>query len=406
MEKIIEKCQMFISLAKVNMYVSDASNKHEALTIYNIPHFLNDSIKTAIEEAYQSDKNTEEKMSYFIKLPTHLCFLAFREFKTKTKIIIGPFTDKAMHVDEVKYIGYQMKLSSENVEILLNFINTIPLFNNHELLSVSTIFQSVLDHDLNPVKQTNIVNNLMPVETNDLGSKFEQYEFVKNNMKLEEEMLKVVESGEVRAIENFVARGFHMPPRNPFDPLREAKNLDLTLNSICMRAALKGGLSPHLAHSMSHKFAVLIEKQVNAKIASALSFDIILEYTKAVNKYSLKSYSILVKEAILHIRRHLTEPVSLGDIASVLNISKEHLSRQFKKETSMTVSHYIQKLKVEESLELLASKEYTLSNIAYLFGFSNPSHYSTTFKKIIGISPAHYQKENHKNNGNIKKSSY
>jgi len=406
MEAIIEKCQMFISLAKVNMYVSNSVDKYEEITIYNIPHFLIDSITSTLDEAYQLNNNSNQNMSYLIKLPTHLCFLAFKDSKTDTIIILGPFTDKAMHVDEIKYIGYQMKLTSENVEILHNFINTIPLFNDNDLLSLSTIFQSILDNDLSPVQQSSITKSLIPIERNDLGSKFDQYEFVINNMKIEEKMLTVVETGDVEAIQTFVAKGFYIPTRNPYDPLREAKNLDITLNSICMRAALKGGLSPHLAHSMSHKYAVLIEKQVNAKIASALSFDIIFEYTKAVKKYSLKTYSLLVKEAILYIRRHLTEPLALQDIASDLNISKEHLSRQFKKETSMTVSYYIQKLKVEESLELLASKQYTLSNIAYLFGFSNPSHYSTTFKKIIGISPAHYQKENRKNSGDNKKSSY
>lgn len=393
MKTLIEKCKMFISLAKVNMYIISDIENYEVVKIYTIPHFMSNSITSAIDQVYRLRASGNQEKPYFYKSPSHMCFLALEDSRTNSIIIIGPFTDGPIDIDQVKYIGYQMKLTNENVEIYNNFINTIPMFSDNDILSLSSVFKAILETNVHSVELTNVTEELMPNVKNDFSSKFEQYDFVKTNFEIEERMLKIVESGDLKALENLTSQGVNIPPRNPFDPLREAKNLDLTINSICMRAAVKGGLSPHLAHSMSHKYAVLIEKQTNSKTASALSQNIIFDYTKAVNKYSLNLYSGLVKESIIYIRRHITEAISLQDIAANLNTSKEHLSRQFKKETSETISHFIQKIKIQESLELVSSKQYSFSTISYLFGFSNPSHYSTTFKKIMGVSPAHYQQK-------------
>lgn len=160
------------------------------------------------------------------------------------------------------------------------------------------------------------------------------------------------------------------------------------MNSIAMRAALKGGLNQSISHSLSHNFAITIESQTSPEAIDELTVNILRTYVQSVRKYGLKGHSDMIINAINYIRRHLTEKVSLKEVADELHLSPEHLSRKFKEEMAMNITDYIHKVKIEESCSLLTSKLYSVSDIAYIFGYSSPAHYTKTFKKFLANHPS------------------
>jgi len=85
--------------------------------------------------------------------------------------------------------------------------------------------------------------------------------------------------------------------------------------------------------------------------------------------------------------------LSLKEISEGLNIHPAYVSREFSKYfQNLSFGEYIRKLRIEKALELLKQPRHSLSEIAYLTGFSDQSHFTRIFKKHTGRSPAEYRK--------------
>ena len=80
--------------------------------------------------------------------------------------------------------------------------------------------------------------------------------------------------------------------------------------------------------------------------------------------------------------------LSLSDLAEYFFLSKEHLSRLFKKETGQNLFSYIMKLKLTEAKQLLKTTDMTLDDIAFHLGFSNGNYFSKVLKKNVDFRPA------------------
>jgi AraC-like DNA-binding protein len=90
--------------------------------------------------------------------------------------------------------------------------------------------------------------------------------------------------------------------------------------------------------------------------------------------------------------------LSLSDISKDLNIHPAYLSREFSKYfEDLTFGDYIRKLRIEKALNYLQTSEYSMSEIAYLTGFSDQSHFNRIFKKFTGKTPLQFKKEKDKN---------
>ncbi|MEJ6979064.1 chromate resistance protein ChrB domain-containing protein [Pedobacter sp. P351] len=84
--------------------------------------------------------------------------------------------------------------------------------------------------------------------------------------------------------------------------------------------------------------------------------------------------------------------LSLKDLSQELNVHPAYLSREFSKYfDNLSFGDYIRKLRIEKAIDLIESKR-PLSEIAYLTGFSDQSHFTRIFKKHTGKSPSEYKK--------------
>jgi AraC family transcriptional regulator len=82
---------------------------------------------------------------------------------------------------------------------------------------------------------------------------------------------------------------------------------------------------------------------------------------------------------------------STKEIAKIANMSRYHFIRAFKNETGKTPYDYLIDIKIEKAKELLKDKDYSITEICSLCGFTSHSHFSTTFKKKLGVSPSKYR---------------
>jgi hypothetical protein len=85
--------------------------------------------------------------------------------------------------------------------------------------------------------------------------------------------------------------------------------------------------------------------------------------------------------------------LSLKEISKNLEVHPSYLSREFSKYfEDLSFGEYIRKLRIEKAIQLIHSPKYSLTEIAYLTGFSDQSHFTRIFKKETGKSPLAYKK--------------
>lgn len=92
------------------------------------------------------------------------------------------------------------------------------------------------------------------------------------------------------------------------------------------------------------------------------------------------------------IDEHLTESLTLDDVAENLGVSSHHFCREFKKGTGMTLTRYLTCRRVELAEEALLKNESRITDIAYEVGFQSLSQFNRSFLKATGMNPCEYRR--------------
>ncbi len=102
----------------------------------------------------------------------------------------------------------------------------------------------------------------------------------------------------------------------------------------------------------------------------------------------------LGKSIRAHIEKHLSDPVSPGELAKTFNISRSQLYRIF--EPYDGVARYVWERRMQRSIRLLTqpqSDHLSIGTVAFECGFSSEAHFSRAFKARFGKSPSHLRTE-------------
>ena len=93
------------------------------------------------------------------------------------------------------------------------------------------------------------------------------------------------------------------------------------------------------------------------------------------------------------IQDHIDTNLSLKELSKNLEINPSYLSREFSKYfEDLSFGEYIRKHRIEKAKELILSTNYSLTEIAYLTGFSDQSHFTRIFKMHTGKNPSVFKK--------------
>jgi AraC family transcriptional regulator len=98
-----------------------------------------------------------------------------------------------------------------------------------------------------------------------------------------------------------------------------------------------------------------------------------------------------LEQSIAYINEHLSENVTMTEIAATLGLSPAYFCRLFKRSIGITPHQYLIQQRLARSKQLLSQKDIRIVDIANQCGFANPSHFARCFRKSMGISPQQFR---------------
>lgn len=93
-----------------------------------------------------------------------------------------------------------------------------------------------------------------------------------------------------------------------------------------------------------------------------------------------------------YMREHLSENVTVPELAKLVHLTTSHFIDSFKKCFSATPLRYFNNMRVEKAANLLTNTDMSIENIAKSIGIQDRLYFSSFFKRYIGSAPAEYRK--------------
>jgi len=141
-----------------------------------------------------------------------------------------------------------------------------------------------------------------------------------------------------------------------------------------------GGVGgPLAAESLANLLAVHLIRHVLAPCQPSRTRDGALSQAK-------------LRAVIEYVEEHLDASLTLEHMAAVAHLSAYHFARQFKVATGQPPHQYVIARRVERAQQLLRQdRDLSLAEIAACAGFSDQSHFSHHFKRLIGVTPGRFR---------------
>ncbi|MCY9656501.1 helix-turn-helix domain-containing protein [Paenibacillus chondroitinus] len=105
----------------------------------------------------------------------------------------------------------------------------------------------------------------------------------------------------------------------------------------------------------------------------------------------MSSQMLLIEQIHHYIQNQLSGDLSLTAIAAEVHFNPSYLSRYYKQITGRNLMEYIQSIKLESAIAMMANPQMKLNEIASKLGFDSPSYFTTFFKKMTGTSPQEFR---------------
>jgi AraC family transcriptional regulator len=154
-------------------------------------------------------------------------------------------------------------------------------------------------------------------------------------------------------------------------------------------ADFQGGVFEMLARKLYREFTH--EDCASPLIIEGLMMEVLGEVTRwraAQHAYGSPRWLNQAKE-LLHAR--FAENLTLAEVAQNVGVHPVHLAQTFRKSYQCTVGDYVRKLRVEYACQELTSSDKPIVDIALAAGFCDQSHFTRTFKRVVGTAPSQYR---------------
>lgn len=163
-------------------------------------------------------------------------------------------------------------------------------------------------------------------------------------------------------------------------------------NSIIVESSMirRTGDIAFLGHRIHEEFWRMDD--VSTLAIEGLILEILAETYRRKDRALEKDCPIWLGQIEDFLRQNFSQSLTVEHIAKIAGVHPVHLTRVFRRRHRCTVGEYIRRLRIEFACRQLSKTPNSLSYIALAAGFADQSHFSKSFKTILGLTPAEYRK--------------
>ena len=324
------------------------------------------------------------------------------------KIVIGPSGQTRAGDEELRELAFRADVPADEIPEFVSGMKAIVCLPLESILQMLCALNHVLSGEKKTLKDIAIYDEEQESLREQLSKTRAEERFAfpdgtggqHNTYDLEQLLMNLIRKGETAALREWFSsapavRGGVIAP----DQLRQRKNTFIVTATLASRAAIGGGMEQNEAFALSDAYIRKCETLLDPDRVTNLQYHMILEFTERVERLRLGARPAgLISDVANYVRRHLSEPISVEQIAKSLYMSRPYLSAKFKKESGQTLTDFILKEKTEEAKRLLRYSDKSLSSVSIYLGFSSQSHFCRVFRKYAGVNPGEYREKRSRRN--------
>ncbi|MDC6379817.1 helix-turn-helix transcriptional regulator [Pseudomonas graminis] len=91
---------------------------------------------------------------------------------------------------------------------------------------------------------------------------------------------------------------------------------------------------------------------------------------------------------------NLDRSITIATVAKECSLSRSHFSRAFRNTTGHSPRDWLQTARLARAKELLELTDFSVSHVGFECGFADQPHFTRTFAKKVGMTPAKWRLEN------------
>ncbi|TCK36342.1 AraC family transcriptional regulator with amidase-like domain [Paraburkholderia sp. BL8N3] len=104
-----------------------------------------------------------------------------------------------------------------------------------------------------------------------------------------------------------------------------------------------------------------------------------------------KDQDPIVGKVLRYVTEHITDTLSIEQLASAVSVSRRTFSRLFAKYAKVTPSAFVEQVRVDTARRLLEETDAPLKTVAFKCGFHSATHMRTTFSRRLNVTPKQYR---------------
>ncbi|WP_283680442.1 AraC family transcriptional regulator [Lentilactobacillus sp. Marseille-Q4993] len=371
MSDLNKTLQMISSVTKLNAYVIGLDDRIKISVIFNSHVNMNSLLRGRLDNLIRGTKVIN------VVSIDNIVFLC--HFKNNEWVVLGPFAKE--HNSEKNYYLFSQ----------------LSIFEENEIDYLSRLFGNLLEQDNMDVVQKKIYSygslNGMNMGVDNIRSA----KSINHRYETESELMHSISMGDINSVSHFEDWAKDLidvfEKRIIQSPLRSGKNICFVINTLCRISAREGNVQPVVLDRVSEKYATKIESQLEIKGLKNIVGEMIREYTSIVRDCKGKKYTPTIRRCVDFIDLNFNKKITLEMLSTTLNINANYLSRQFNTEVGLSITEYVNELRVDLAKFLISTYNLKITDIALHVGFEDSNYFTKVFKNIVGKLPSEYKRE-------------
>ena len=328
-----------------------------------------------------------------------ITFMVYKDHGRNSLFFLGPALTAPFSKEDALHAICQHPIPDDMKPHILHYCSTLPVIPSHSLYRAADLLVAFLTGTEQPLKIAP-GQVLSPMDTQLLHASFAPGEDIVQMRKVEMRyeysaaLTDAIKQGNLSLALHMIGQS-NPDSQNPIrnsNPLRNAQNYCIVLNTQLRHAMEETGVHPYRVDRLSNEIGLEIEQLKSTAQLHAFFISVVRRYCRLVQEFDYPNLKPLINLTVTYIKEHLADNLTVKDTAKALTVNANYLSALFHKEMGMTFIDFVNQERTRQALGLLIHTNLQIQQIASMVGYNNTSYFTKQFLRFQGVTPSQYRR--------------